>query len=93
MFFANMIVGCQTGIAIEHGQKDTLKQNIQDDSTGVRLWARASQPSDWVYAQKRDTRNRDDVIDRNVFLNTRKPLKISATQNTSVNGENLFWDF
>lgn len=94
MFFANMIVGCQTGIAIEHGQKDTLKQNIfQDDSTGVRLWARASQPSDWVYAQKRDTRSRDNVIDRNVFLNTRKPLKISATQNTSVNGENLFWDF
>jgi hypothetical protein len=28
-----------------------------------------------------------------VFLNTRKPLKISNSQNISVNGENLFFDF
>ncbi|HRI58646.1 MAG TPA: right-handed parallel beta-helix repeat-containing protein, partial [Saprospiraceae bacterium] len=94
LFFANMIVGCKTAIAIEHGQKDTIRQNIfQDDTTGIYLWARETQPSDWGYALKRDTRSRDNVIDRNVFLNTRKPLKISASQNISVNGENLFWDF
>ncbi|MCE7922822.1 MAG: hypothetical protein DYG98_07180 [Haliscomenobacteraceae bacterium CHB4] len=94
VIFANMIVGCKTAIAIEHGQKDTIKQNIfQDDSTGIYLWARETQPSDWGYAQKRDTRSRDNLIDRNVFLNTRRPLKISASQNIAVNGENLFQGF
>ncbi len=94
LIFANMIVGCQTAIAIEHGQNDTIRQNIfQDDSVGIRLWARESQPADWGYAQKRDTRSRDFSIDRNVFLGTRKPLKISASKNVSVNGENLFQDF
>jgi parallel beta-helix repeat protein len=93
-FFANMIIGCRTAIAIEHGQNDTILQNLlQDDTVGIQLWARESQPSDWGYAQKRDTRSRDILLDRNVFLNTRKPLKISASQNIVVNGENLFWDF
>jgi parallel beta-helix repeat protein len=94
VIFANMIVGCKTAVAIEHGQNDTIRQNIfQNDSVGVHLWARETQPSDWGYALKRDTRSRDNVIDRNVFLNVRKPLKISASQRTSINGENLFWDF
>jgi parallel beta-helix repeat protein len=93
-FFANMIIGCRTAIAIEHGQNDTILQNlIQDDTVGIQLWARETQPSDWGYARKRDTRSRDILLDRNVFLNTRKPLKISASQNIIVNGENLFWDF
>ena len=94
VIFANMIVGCKTAIAIEHGQKDTIKQNIfQDDSTGIHLWSRETQPGDWGYALKRDTRSRDNLIDRNVFLNTRRPLKIGGTQQTAVNGENLFQDF
>jgi parallel beta-helix repeat protein len=90
----NLISDCKTGIAIEHGQNDTLRQNFfKDDSTGIALWARAEQPADWVYAQKRDTRSRDMLIDRNVFQEVRKPLKISASQNISVNGENLFFGF
>lgn len=92
--YANMITGCQTAIAIEHGQNDTIQLNlIQDDSTGIRLWARESQPADWGYAQKRDTRNRGNMIDRNIFLRTRVPLHISASQNTLVNGENIFLQF
>ncbi len=91
VFMGNYIAGCRTGIAIEHGQNNTVRQNYFDgDSTGVQFWARAEQPSDWGYAQKRDTRSRDALIDRNVFLRVRKPLKISASQNIAVNGENLF---
>ncbi|MFN0176941.1 MAG: right-handed parallel beta-helix repeat-containing protein [Saprospiraceae bacterium] len=94
IIMGNYIADCKTGIAIEHGQNDTIQRNLfQDDSTGINLWARETQPSDWGYAQKRDTRSRDAVIDRNVFLNTRKPLKISNSQNISINGENLFFDF
>lgn len=87
----NYMANCKTGIAIEHGQNDTIQRNLfEHDSTGIQLWARESQPADWVYAQKRDTRSRDAIIDRNIFLNTRKPLKISHSQNISVNGQNLF---
>ncbi len=90
----NYLADCTTGIAIEHGQNDTIRQNLfQDDSVGIQLWARDQQPADWGYVQHRDTRSRDHSIDRNVFLNVRKPLKISASQNVSVNGENLFYDF
>ena len=94
LFFANMIVGCKTALAIEHGQNDTIRQNIfVNDSVGIHLWARAEQPADWGYAQHRDVSNRDNVIDRNVFMQVRNPLKISASKNTSVNGENFFQDF
>ncbi|MBK8921803.1 MAG: right-handed parallel beta-helix repeat-containing protein [Saprospirales bacterium] len=91
VFMGNLIADCRTGIAIEHGQNNTIRQNFfEGDSTGIRLWARAQQPADWGYAQKRDTRSRDALIDRNVFLRVRKPLVVSASQNIAVNGENLF---
>jgi hypothetical protein len=94
VIMGNYLAECKTGIAIEHGQNDTIQRNLfQEDSTGIQLWARESQPADWVYAQKRDTRSRDALIDRNVFLKTRKPLKISNSKNISINGENLFLDF
>ncbi|HAD11705.1 MAG TPA: hypothetical protein DCF33_04615 [Saprospirales bacterium] len=90
----NFIADCKTGIAIEHGQNDTIRQNVfQGDSVGIQLWARETQPSDWGYAQKRDTRSRNAIIDRNVFLLTRKPLKISRSKDVSINGVNLFYNF
>lgn len=90
----NFIADCKTGIAIEHGQNDTIQQNLfQGDSIGIHLWARESQPADWAYAQKRDTRSRDAIIDHNVFLLTRKPLKISRSENIFINGVNLFYGF
>ncbi|MDX1910373.1 MAG: right-handed parallel beta-helix repeat-containing protein [Saprospiraceae bacterium] len=94
VIMGNFIADCKTAIAIEHGQNDTIQRNaIQNDSTGIQLWARETQPADWGYAQKRDTRSRDILIDRNVFLDTRKPLKISRSENVSVNGQNLFYGF
>jgi hypothetical protein len=38
-------------------------------------------------------RSRDWIIDRNVFLGVRKPLKIANSETVAVNGENLFHDF
>ncbi|MGI9160702.1 MAG: NosD domain-containing protein [Saprospiraceae bacterium] len=87
----NMILNCETAIAIEHGQRDTVVQNfLRGDSTGVQLWAREKQPADWGYSQKRDVRSTGTVIDRNVFFQTRTPLNISLSSNVAVNGENLF---
>ena len=90
----NYIANCKTAIAIEHGQDNTIRQNLlENDSTGIRLWARAEQPRDWGYAQKRDVRCRDNTIDRNSFTGVRFPLKLASTLNTAVNGENLFMGF
>lgn len=87
----NMIMGCETAIAIEHGQRDTILQNyLRGDSVGIHLWAREKQPADWEYAKKRDVRSRQSVIDRNVFMQIGTPLKISLSSNIAINGENLF---
>lgn len=94
VFSGNLISECRTGIAIEHGQDNLIRFNLfSDDTVGVKLWARASQPADWGYPRKRDTRSRHTTIDRNVFLNTRTPLAISNSDSIEVNGENLFYDF
>lgn len=95
MIRGNLITRCTTAIAIEHGQNDTIQQNLlQECATGLRLWARPGpQPADWGYARARDVRSRDHLIDRNVFDRVRQPLKISASQQVAVNGENLFTGF
>ncbi len=92
--FGNLITNCQTGVAIEHGQNNTIRLNLFDsDSIAVHFWERDKQPDDWAYAQKRDVRSRDAVIDRNAFLRCAVPLKIASSKNISVNGENLFSGF
>lgn len=92
--FGNLITNCQTGVAIEHGQANTVRLNLfESDSIAIHLWARDQQPSGWGYAQKRDVRSRDAVIDRNAFVRCAIPLKIAASQNIAVNGENLFSGF
>lgn len=56
------------GIAIEHGQEDTISGNyFTGNKQSIRLWARNTQPSDWGYAKHRDTRSRDYVISGNRF--------------------------
>jgi parallel beta-helix repeat protein len=90
----NLIGMCETAIAIEHGQQDTILQNLFDrNKTGIKLWARPTQPADWGYSKNRDVRSRQHLIDRNVFHKVRKPLHISVSQKVSINGENLFTDF
>ncbi len=94
VFSGNYLAGCQTGIAIEHGQDNVVRQNLfQGDSVGIRFWANKQVPSNWGYAEKRDCRSRNGLIDRNVFLGVRQPLNISNSQSMSVNGENLIFGF
>lgn len=90
----NLISECQTGIAIEHGQNNTVRQNLlMDDTIGIYFWANTGAAPDWGYARKKDVRSRDGLIDRNVFLSVRQPLKISHSEQMAVNGENLFYNF
>jgi parallel beta-helix repeat protein len=90
----NGMHGCRTGIAIEHGQDNQIIANmLTGDTVGVQLWARASQPSDWGYANNRDTRSRDCQISHNIFAGVHNPLKISASKNITINDGNAFAKF
>ena len=80
----------RVGIAIEHGQENTIDYNLfLNDKEAIRLWARKEQPADWGYAKNRDTRSRDYVIAMNSFNNNPVVLNINRTENLQV-FENTF---
>src|SRR5262245_37200100 len=73
----NDFKGNRTGIAIEHGQDNTIAGNRFDhDSTAISLWADSIPPSDWGYPKHRDTRSRDYRIANNEFLGNTTTLKV-----------------
>lgn len=75
---ANCFANNRFGIAIEHGQQNTIVGNrFVGDSTAIRLWGDTIQPSDWGYPQHRDTRNRDYLIRGNAFEGTPRILNLS----------------
>ena len=76
----NEFHGNRTGIAIEHGQDNTIAENRFDhDSTAIRLWADSIAPSDWGYPKHHDTRSRDYHIFGNEFLGNTTTLNIRNT--------------
>lgn len=79
---ANCFANNRWGIAIEHGQDNTIVHNrFVGDSTGIRLWADSIQPSDWGYPKFRDTRSRDYVVTDNSFEGNRRRLQLANTNN------------
>jgi parallel beta-helix repeat protein len=75
----------RTGIAIEHGQSNTIRSNrFLNDSTAIRLWAVPEEPGDWGYPKHRDTHSRDYEIARNVFAGNRVGLRIAQTSKAAV---------
>src|SRR6266508_3322370 len=65
----------RTGVAIEHGQDNTIAGNRFDhDSTAIWLWADSIAPSDWGYPKHHDTRSRDYHFSENAFLGNRPRL-------------------
>jgi parallel beta-helix repeat protein len=88
--FESVVVGnCfannRWGIAIEHGQGNTIVANrFAGDSTAIRLWANPIQPSDWGYPKHRDTRSRDYFVARNRFDGNRTVLQVDSTSGMTV---------
>lgn len=75
------------GIAVEHGQANTVQGNAFDgDSTAIRLWANPIEPSDWGYPKHRDTRSRDWRITGNGFAGHRVALRAGSTSGLVVAG-------
>ena len=68
------------GIAIEHGQDNTIVRNRFDgDSLAIRLWANPIEPSDWGYPKTRDTKSRDYHITDNSFSGNKQVMRIEQT--------------
>ena len=77
---ANEFKNNRTGIAIEHGQDNTIALNtFEGDSTAIRLWADSIAPSDWGYPKFRDTRSRNYRIGGNDFQKNQTVLRVSNT--------------
>ncbi|HMO40558.1 MAG TPA: right-handed parallel beta-helix repeat-containing protein [Saprospiraceae bacterium] len=90
----NYIADNTCGIAIEQGQDNRIIGNyFQQNATGIQLWARANQPADWGYAQKRDVSSREYEIKNNSFVATKTPLNIAASAKIYINQDNSFRDF
>jgi parallel beta-helix repeat protein len=76
----NDFQGNRTGIAIEHGQNNTITGNrFNRDSTAIRLWADSIAPSDWGYPKHHDTRSRDYHIVNNQFIGNTRMLAVRNT--------------
>ncbi len=75
------------GIAIEHGQNNGIWLNdFNGDGEAIRLWARKTQPSDWGYANKRDTRSINYWIGNNKFTNNKTALNLTLTDSIILKG-------
>jgi parallel beta-helix repeat protein len=68
------------GIALEHGQQNTIAGNTFDgDTTAIHLWWNRIEPSDWGYPKHRDTRSREYAIEANTFRGNRVALRVRDT--------------
>ena len=91
---ANQFAGNTEGIAIEHGQNITIRDNVfAGDATAIRLWANTRQDPNWGYPRARDTRSRDYIIAGNRFDRVKTALDVVRTTGLRLgNNEHLAVD-
>ena len=77
---ANLFRSNETGVAIEHGQNNSITGNrFEGERTAIRLWWNRIEPSDWGYPRHRDTRSRIYQISGNRFDQHRVLLRAEHT--------------
>ena len=82
---ANCFANNRYGIAIEHGQQNSIIGNaFFGDSTAIRLWGDSIQPSDWGYPKHRDTRSRDYLIERNTYLDIPRKFQLANSSGVRI---------
>jgi parallel beta-helix repeat protein len=82
---ANCFANNRYGIAIEHGQQNSVIANrFIGDSTAIRLWGDSIQPSDWGYPKHRDTRSRDYLIDRNAYVAVPRKFQLANSSGVRI---------
>ena len=82
---ANCFANNRYGIAIEHGQQNSVIANrFIGDSTAIRLWGDSIQPSDWGYPKHRDTRSRDYLVDRNAYVEVARKFQLANSSGVRI---------
>ncbi|HMI78361.1 MAG TPA: right-handed parallel beta-helix repeat-containing protein, partial [Ferruginibacter sp.] len=74
------------GIAIEHGQNNNISRNSFQENkvAAIKLWARKTQPADWGYANKRDTRSMNYDFWENSFKDEKIAFDLTLTSNITL---------
>jgi parallel beta-helix repeat protein len=94
LILGNQIRRNDYGIAIEHGQENTIDGNLFEwDTIGIKLWERDRQPSDWGYSENRDVSSRNYTIRKNWFKWVRIPLQLEETKQLIIDQGNQFYRF
>ena len=92
LIVGNDLSGNRIGVAIEHGQDDTIAWNrIGDGTTGVSVWADSVTDTSWGYPKHRDVRSRDYVVADNLFRRLRVGVRARNTLGLAL-GTNRWWD-
>ncbi len=68
LILGNHFAGNEVGIAIEHGQNNSILANQFSDSLAIQLWQNPNQDPSWGYPKHRDTVSHDYPIERNLFM-------------------------
>jgi parallel beta-helix repeat protein len=87
----NMIRNNRIGIAIEHGQHISILNNEfgKNRVAAVKLWARKTQPADWGYANKRDTRSMTYNFQENYFRDEQVAFNFANTQDINITSTSI----
>jgi parallel beta-helix repeat protein len=83
----NIFEGNRIAVAIEHGQNINIALNrFKNDKTGIKLWSRETQPSDWKYPQLKNTDSKNYYIATNSFDNNNTVYDITGTDSIYLSG-------
>ena len=81
----NDLSGNRIGVAIEHGQGNTISFNrMADETTGISLWADPVTDTSWGYPKHRDVRSRDYQVASNRFVRLRVGVRARNTEDLVV---------
>ena len=83
----NIFEGNRIAVAIEHGQNINIALNrFKNDKTGIKLWSRETQPSDWKYPKLKNTDSKNYYIATNSFENNNTVYDIMGTDSIYLSG-------
>lgn len=84
LIFANKFRDNKRDIAIEHGQDNSIRMNIFNNSIiGIDLWQNINQ-ADWGYSKSKDVSSRNYDIERNKFNLVQTPFSIHSSKDITI---------
>ena len=86
----NLFANNEVGIAIEHGQANTIRGNrFLGNQQAIELWQGAEQDPNWGYPRHRDTRSRDYTIRDNLVERADVAIELRNTSGVTIEGNSF----